>query len=87
MRTAATAGVVGSLLDSALGATVQASYRCLACDEPCETPRHARCESPAELRRGWRWMDNDAVNAIATLGGTLVGSLAWRVTAQPEAHG
>ena len=69
------AGVVGSSADSALGATLQASYRCPACDRPTERRVHG-CGAPTALVRGHPAVTNDAVNAFATVAGAMVGSAA-----------
>lgn len=66
-------GVIGSLVDSFLGATTQARYWCRSCDEETERRVH-HCGSPTVLRRGWRWLDNDGVNVLATTAGALVGA-------------
>jgi uncharacterized membrane protein len=60
-------GLAGCVLDSVLGATLQALYRCPACDVVLESPRHAACGAQATLVRGWPSINNDAVNAIATV--------------------
>lgn len=62
-------GVLGSLADSMLGATVQARYRCLQCNQQVERCTH--CGTPAEHMAGWRWVDNDVVNLFCTLAGAL----------------
>lgn len=67
-------GVAGMLLDSLLGATVQARYRCPACDQASERPRH-RCGTPTIPMGGWRWLDNDMVNALTTVLAALAGAL------------
>ncbi len=62
-------GVAGSLVDSLLGATVQANYRCDVCGKMTERSIHCGC--PAQLVGGVRWMDNDAVNWACAIGGSL----------------
>jgi uncharacterized protein (TIGR00297 family) len=72
----AAGGVAGALLDSLIGATLQAQRWCPQCARACETNPH-RCGTPTSLRRGFEWIENDAVNLAATLAGALVaGSLA-----------
>lgn len=70
-------GVGGSLLDSLLGATVQAIYFCADCQK--ETERHPVHSCGAETRqiRGWDWLNNDWVNFIASLAGAGVAMGVW----------
>src|SRR5438477_212321 len=49
---AAIAGTSGSLLDSLVGATVQALYKCPACGQFTESRRHGVCGQNAQLVRG-----------------------------------
>jgi uncharacterized protein (TIGR00297 family) len=65
-------GAGGALIDSVLGATVQAGYQCPRCDQPSEGAQHP-CGSAATHVRGLRWFDNDCVNLAATLAGALIG--------------
>ena len=70
------AGLVGSLVDSFLGATVQAIYDCPTCEK--ETERHPlhTCGTQTTIKRGYDWFDNDWVNFACGLGGVLVVLLA-----------
>lgn len=70
------AGLLGSLFDSFLGATVQAIYFCPSCKK--ETERHPRhtCGSATRLAHGWPWLNNDWVNTACTLAGAIVAVLA-----------
>jgi uncharacterized protein (TIGR00297 family) len=70
------AGIAGSLADSAIGAALQALRWCPKCERACETNPHV-CGSPTRLQHGIAWMDNDAVNLAATLGGALVAALLF----------
>jgi uncharacterized protein (TIGR00297 family) len=58
-------GIVGMLGDSVLGASVQAGFRCDACNEDTERSRH-RCGRESRHVSGWKWLDNDGVNLLAT---------------------
>lgn len=67
-------GVIGSIADSVLGATLQTLRYCPNCARDCETSPHV-CGTPTVIRRGLRWLDNDAVNFAATLIGAVVALL------------
>ena len=78
--TAVLAGTVGSLVDSLLGATLQGNYYCETCEAPTEDEIHRRCGAEAQLRSGYRKVNNDVVNTLATLAGAAVGLYAERQT-------
>jgi uncharacterized protein (TIGR00297 family) len=69
-------GLLGSLFDSLLGATVQAIYYCSACDKETERQIHS-CGTKTRLQRGLHWMNNDVVNFLATLVGGLVAMVVY----------
>ncbi len=72
---AAAAGLVGSLFDSLLGASVQRIFWCDHCEKETERQVHS-CGMRTRPLRGWSWMNNDMVNLISSLvGGLLAGSL------------
>jgi len=66
------AGFIGSLIDSFLGATVQSIYFCPNCQKETERfPEHT-CGGATHRIRGWSWLDNDWVNIICTMAGSLI---------------
>lgn len=70
------AGFLSSLLDSFLGATVQAMYYCPICQK--ETERHPKhtCGNISRPIRGWAWLNNDWVNLICTGAGAFIALAA-----------
>lgn len=64
-------GWLGSVIDSVLGATVQAQFHCPTCDLRTESPRHT-CGTETTLVRGVRWISNDVVNALAILAAATI---------------
>lgn len=71
-------GLTGMLADSALGGSVQARFRCPACERASEWPRH-RCGTATIHEGGVRWLTNDLVNALATTIAALLGGAAWHI--------
>lgn len=67
-------GFVGSIVDSALGESVQAVYFCPVCEVETEERVH-RCGNEAKRLRGNGVINNDAVNGLATLTGAVVAGL------------
>ncbi len=71
-------GWLGSLLDSFLGAALQALYYCPACRQ--ETERHPfhTCGERTQHVHGWKGVGNDLVNTACALGGAVFGgALFW----------
>lgn len=67
-------GLAGALFDSLLGATVQRIHYCPRCEEETERLVHG-CGTTTYPARGWPWLDNDWVNAFATVVGSLVAAV------------
>ncbi len=65
-------GIGGSSIDSIAGATLQSQRWCAQCGMSTERMTHT-CGNPTTHQHGIRWLDNDGVNALATIGGALVG--------------
>ena len=63
-------GLIGSLTDSLLGATVQRIYYDPAGKR--ETEKYQVDGQPLQQIRGWWWMNNDMVNLVASAIGGLV---------------
>jgi uncharacterized protein (TIGR00297 family) len=64
-------GIAGALSDSLVGATVQTRRWCDACGLPTERRVHT-CGAPTRQSGGYRWIDNDAVNAICSAVGAMI---------------
>ncbi|MCH7611920.1 MAG: DUF92 domain-containing protein [Candidatus Marinimicrobia bacterium] len=64
------AGFVGSLVDSILGGSVQAMFRCAVCNK--ETERRIHCDMYTHHIRGFKWIDNDGVNFVNTIVGAMI---------------
>ncbi|MBG0786704.1 MAG: DUF92 domain-containing protein [Anaerolineaceae bacterium] len=61
------AGLLGAMVDSTLGAWIQAMYYCPTCQKDTERhPLHS-CGTETTLARGIKWLQNDWVNAACTL--------------------
>ena len=65
------AGFIGSFVDSLLGATIQAQYKCNVCSKITEKVFH--CGEVTDLIHGKVWINNDFVNFVCTTSGALAG--------------
>ncbi len=68
-------GMVGSLIDSVSGATVQSVYYCPVCKKETEQHPLHNCGSATSPKRGFSWLNNDLVNAACTISAGLIGML------------
>ncbi|MEA2077494.1 MAG: DUF92 domain-containing protein [Candidatus Marinimicrobia bacterium] len=69
-------GLIGALVDSLLGASVQAQYQCPTCKKITEKKHHCDNEN-IPLVSGKRVITNDIVNLSNTAVGGLLGGLAY----------
>jgi uncharacterized membrane protein len=69
-------GLLGSLFDSFLGATVQQIYYCDNCKKDTER-QIQKCGQPTRPLRGWTWLNNDLVNLFASIIGGFIAAGLW----------
>nr|WP_272495869.1 DUF92 domain-containing protein [Bacillus pinisoli] len=67
-------GVMGSLFDTIIGATLQVKYQCQLCRRPTEKRIH--CRKPTIIVSGVGWINNDLTNFLSIILATLIGVLA-----------
>lgn len=73
----AAAGFGGNLIDSLLGATLQAKYICKICGEMTERKIHH--DTPCELVSGIAVLDNNAVNFLSSLIASLGAVVVYEI--------
>jgi uncharacterized protein (TIGR00297 family) len=64
-----TTGVFGCMIDSILGATIQAQNKCSVCNKVTE--RNVHCGTEADHFRGYKLINNDVVNFFSGVAGAL----------------
>jgi len=74
-------GFGGSLADSLIGATVQATRYCDRCEKWTERRAHT-CGYRTRLGRGIYWISNDVVNLMGTFAGAVIAVVASRILAR-----
>ena len=68
------AGLFGAMLDSLIGATIQARRWCDTCGSPTERLVHV-CGTVTREAGGVAWLGNDAVNLLSGIGGGVLAVL------------
>lgn len=66
-------GLIGITIDSLMGATIQAKYRCPKCGKEIESPTH--CGTKAQKISGTKPVNTHTVNLISTITGALAAAL------------
>jgi uncharacterized protein (TIGR00297 family) len=69
-------GFAGMLVDSLIGGVMQGRFHCPVCRQASEWRVH-RCGSRTVRSGGLAWLDNDAVNFLATAAAACAGAAAW----------
>lgn len=64
-------GVTGALLDTLLGAYIQAGFKCVRCNLLTERLNH--CSIPTKLVSGFTRINNDVVNFISCFAAAIMG--------------
>lgn len=70
---AITGGMIATNIDSILGATIQAKYKCLNCKKNVEEMT-IHCNLPVVQEKGISMVDNNVVNLLAAFIGGLVSA-------------
>ncbi|UYZ20769.1 DUF92 domain-containing protein [Mesobacillus jeotgali] len=70
-------GLAGSLLDTLLGAYLQAGFQCVRCHLPTEKMIH--CSSPTKQISGFSRINNDAVNFISGFTVAIMGMSLYNI--------
>ncbi len=73
-------GFFGSLVDSLVGASIQAVYWCPLCEKETEQHPMHHCGKPTRLFRGQRRINNDLVNLICTASAALIALILTQVS-------
>lgn len=69
-------GFLGNVIDTLLGAFLQATYRCKSCG--VETEKLAHCGKKTIKIRGFRILNNDIVNFLSSIFAVLLGLAAYK---------
>lgn len=68
-------GVLGSFIDSYIGATIQAQYQCQLCHK--RTEKRIHCQQEARLISGKAWINNDWVNFMSIAAAAIISFILF----------
>lgn len=71
-------GFLGNVIDTILGASIQAVYHCKVCQ--IETEKVIHCGYKTELVRGYAFLNNDVINFLSSLIAAIIGMLFYQFT-------
>ncbi|HSP88700.1 MAG TPA: DUF92 domain-containing protein, partial [Ignavibacteriaceae bacterium] len=71
------AGFIGSLVDSVLGSSLQAQFKCNVCNTITERKFH--CDKETDLVKGKTWINNDVVNFGTGISGGIFSIILYDV--------
>ncbi|MBD3107654.1 DUF92 domain-containing protein [Bacillus sp. AGMB 02131] len=70
-------GLLGSLIDTVLGATIQVKLQCQKCGIITEKALH--CDQTTTIIKGVRFINNDAVNFLSVIFAAMLGILQYLI--------
>jgi len=68
-------GMIGCLIDSIFGATIQGIFQCNVCNKITEKAKH--CGAKSTHLRGLAFFENNTVNFVASMSGGLIAMLIF----------
>jgi uncharacterized membrane protein len=70
-------GFTGNLLDSLIGASIQAQFICQSCGK--QTERNIHCGAQTEHHSGSLFMNNDLVNMLSIAFGSMIFYICYQI--------
>jgi uncharacterized protein (TIGR00297 family) len=71
-------GFMGGMIDTLLGATVQAVFECPTCGKSTEKTKHPRCNYvKTNFNTGIKWLNNDGVNFLSAALASAISTVIY----------